>query len=559
MAGQSRTLKLSILADIDNLKKNLNSGSNEVESFGSKLGGFAKKAGAAFAVAGAAAAAYASKLAVDGVKAAIEDEQAQTQLALALENATGATNAQIKATEDSILQMSLATGVADDQLRPALGRLVRSTGDITKAQDLLSTALDISAATGKPLEAVANSLGKAYDGNTAALGKLGIGLDAAELKSMSFEQVQGRLTDLFGGAAAANADTYAGKIARVQVAFNEAQETVGTALLPILDKLLGFINENALPAIQAFSAAFSLTEGDGFGKVITDLGTTLKKVFTPIIEGVKSVFDSVKTAVLNSKDEFKAFWDVIKFIAPLIGKAIGDSLKVVGDIAEILITVFAKVLGAIKPLINFAIDGINLVIRGLNLIKPGNDIPFIKKIGESGGTAGFSGTLPDGTSFSTGGAVEQTAAQKAQLAASIAASEADAKVIIEGQKRGLTAEQALAEAAAQKTSTTATATIAAKATQAVTDIAGAFDNFTSGTTTLAGIMAQSNQAFAFGTSGVNTNTLAGIMAASSQPTVVINVNSPSIIDEEGFTRAINNAQNNSFFRGTGGATNLVGI
>jgi hypothetical protein len=162
MAGQSRTLKLSILADVDQLKKNLNTGSNEVEGFGSKLGGFAKKAGAAFAVAGAAAAAYASKLAIDGVKAAIEDEKAQTQLALALENATGATNAQIKATEDSILKMSLASGVADDDLRPALGRLVRSTGDITKAQDLLSTALDISTSTGKPLEAVANSLGKAY-------------------------------------------------------------------------------------------------------------------------------------------------------------------------------------------------------------------------------------------------------------------------------------------------------------------------------------------------------------------------------------------------------------
>ena len=91
----------------------------------------------------------------------------------------------------------------------------------------------------------------------------------------------------------------------------------------------------------------------------------------------------------------------------------------------------------------------------------------------------------------------------------------------------------------------------------MTDIAGAFDNFTSGTTTLAGIMAASNQPFAFGTSGVNTNTLAGIMAASAQPTVTINVNAPSIIDEEGFTRAMNNAQNNSFFRGTGGANNLV--
>ena len=555
MAGQSRTLKLSILADVDQLKKNLNTGSNEVEGFGSKLGGFAKKAGAAFAVAGAAAAAYASKLAVDGVKAAIEDEQAQTQLALALENATGATNAQIKATEDSILKMSLASGVADDELRPALGRLVRSTGDITKAQDLLSTALDISAATGKPLEAVANSLGKAYDGNTAALGKLGVGLSTAELKTMSFEQVQGRLTELFGGAAAANADTYAGKIARVQVAFDEAKETVGQALLPILDKLLGFINENALPAINAFSNAFSLTQGDGLGKVMNDVADTIKKVVQPIFEGAKSVFDNVKKAIMNSKDEFAAFWEVVKFIAPLIGKVVGAQLRAIGEIAEVLITVFAKVLGAIKPLLNFAIDGINLVIRGLNLINPFKDIPYLPKIGDGSTTTGPLGNF----SMSTGGSVEQTAEQKAALAASVAASKADAEIIIAGQKRGLTAEQALAEAAAQKTSTTATATIAAKATQVVTDIAGAFDNFTSGTTTLAGVIAQSNQAFAMGTSGVNTNTLAGIMAASNQPTVTINVNAPSMMDEEGFKRATTDAFNNSYYRGTGGAGNLVAV
>ena len=103
------------------------------------------------------------------------------------------------------------------------------------------------------------------------------------------------------------------------------------------------------------------------------------------------------------------------------------------------------------------------------------------------------------------------------------------------------------------------ATVTKKAEQVITNIAGAFDDFTSGTTTLAGINAASNRGFPFGTSGANTNTLAGIMAASAQPTVTINVNAPSIIDEEGFSRAINNAQNNSFFRGTGGATNLVGI
>jgi len=539
MAGQSRTLKLSILGDVDQLKKSLNAGSDDVDGFAGKLGGFAKKAGAAFAVAGAAAAAYAGKLAVDGVKSAIEDEKAQTQLALALENATGATNAQIKATEDSILKMSLASGVADDNLRPALGRLVRSTGDITKAQDLLSTALDISAATGKPLEAVANSLGKAYDGNTAALGKLGVGLSAAELKTMSFEQVQGRLTDLFGGAAAANANSYAGQIARVQVAFNEAQETIGTALLPILDKLLGFINKNALPAIQAFSAAFSLTEGDGFGKIVTDVGTTLKATFTPIIEGVKKVFDNVKKAVMDSKDEFSAFWDVVKFIAPLIGKAIGGALSVIGDIAEVLITVFAKVLAAIKPLINTAIDGINLVIRGLNFIKTGPDIPPVKKIGDSTG------------STSTG------ALGNLQLSTGTVLSGSNATTN-SGTTTGTTTSTTTGTTTATSAATIITnaAIVTKKAGDIVTDIAGAFDNFTSGTTTLAGIMAASNQPFAFGTSGVNTNTLAGIMAASGQPTITINVNAPSIIDEEGFTRAMNNAQNNSFYRGTGGATNL---
>jgi len=512
MAG-SRTLKLSILGDVDNLNKSLKTAGGDVDSFGDKVGKAGVAIGKAFAAAAAAAGAAAIAIGIESVKAAIEDEKAQTQLALALENATGATTAQIKATEDSILQMSLATGVADDQLRPALGRLVRSTGDITKAQDLLSTALDISAATGKPLEAVANSLGKAYDGNTAALGKLGIGLDAAELKTMSFEQVQGRLTELFGGAAAANAETYAGKIARVQVAFNEAKETLGTALLPILDKFLQFINENALPAIQAFTSAFSLTESQGFGKVVTDVGTTLKQTFTPIIEGVKSIFDKVKTAVMNSKDEFSDFWDVVKFIAPKIGSAIGDALKVVGNIAEILITVFAKVLGAIKPLINFAIDGINLVIRGLNLIKPGSDIRYIPKIGEGGSSsaAGFSGTMPNGQAFSSG-AVEQTDAEKAILAASVAESLAFAKTVA-AKSQGVTAAQSVAAAAA------------------------ATSNVVS--------------------SNFNPGTFRAAEAATSG--TVINLTVTGALDSEGTARTIVDTLNNSYYRGTGGAGALIAI
>ena len=374
MAG-SRTLKLSILGDVDNLNKSLKTAGKDVETFGDKMGKVGKMVGAAFVAAAAAAGAYAIKIGVEGVKAAIADEKAQTQLALALENATGATKAQIAATEQSILKMSLATGVADDELRPALGRLVRSTGDITQAQDLLTTALDIATATGKPLETVANALGKAYDGNTASLGKLGIGLSAAELKTMSFTDVQGKLTDLFGGAAAKNADTYAGRIARMQVAFDEAKETIGFALLPILEKLMRFINNNALPIINAFSGAFSLN-GNGLGGVITTLGNIITNVFTPIINGMIKAFGYVKNAIGDNLDTFKEFGGYIStYLAPIIGTYLGAALTVAGKIAGGVITVIAGVVNVLNNLIAGAVAGINALIRAYN------SIPFLPNVG----------------------------------------------------------------------------------------------------------------------------------------------------------------------------------
>ena len=375
MAG-SRTLKLSILGDVDNLNKSLKTAGKDVETFGDKMGKVGKMVGAAFAAAAAAAGAYAIKIGVEGVKAAIEDEKAQTQLALALENATGATNAQIAATEQSILQMSLATGVADDQLRPALGRLVRSTGDITQAQDLLTTALDIATATGKPLETVANALGKAYDGNTASLGKLGIGLSAAELQTMSFTDVQGKLTDLFGGAAARNADTYAGRIARMQVAFDEAKETIGFALLPILEKMINFINQNALPIINAFSSAFSLN-GNGLGGVITTLGNIIVNTFTPIINGLLKAFGYIKDAIGDNLDTFKEFGGYIAtYLAPVIGTVLGGALQVAGKIAGGVIDVIAGVVRILNGLISGAVAGINALISAYNAI------PFLPNVGK---------------------------------------------------------------------------------------------------------------------------------------------------------------------------------
>jgi hypothetical protein len=497
MAG-SRTLKLSILGDVDNLNKSLKAASKDVDTFGDKMGKVGKMVGAAFAAATVAAGAYAIKIGVEGVKAAIEDEKAQTQLALALENATGATNAQIAATEQSILQMSLATGVADDQLRPALGRLVRSTGDITKAQDLLTTALDIATATGKPLETVANALGKAYDGNTASLGKLGIGLSAAELKTMSFTDVQGKLTDLFGGAAAKNADTYAGRIARMQVAFDEAKETIGFALLPILEKVINFINKNALPVINAFAGAFS-GNNTGLSQVISVVGDIIVNRFTPIINGLVKAFGYVKNAIAENLDEFIEFGGYIAtYLAPVIGTVLGGALQVAGKIASGVITVIAGVVGVLNNLISGAVAGINALIRAYN------SIPFLPNVSTiatptvpniptptlpTTPTVPKVPTIPSptssgGSSGSSGGGGGGVA-----RAASVAAATAVAS-------SGLGAS---------------------------------------------------------GGSGVNTNTLAGIMAASG---TTINVNVSGAMDKEGTARTIVETLNNSYYRGTGGAGNL---
>jgi hypothetical protein len=305
----SRTLTLSLAADIDNLQKGLKKADTEIQTFGDKVGAFGKKAAAAFAVAAAAAVAYASKLAVDGVKAAIEDEQAQLRLANALKAATGATDAQVKATEDMILQTSLATGVADDALRPALQRLAVSTKDTVEAQKLLTLALDISKASGKDLESVANALGRAQDGNTTSLGRLGLGLSKAELATLSFTEIQTKLSDLYGGAAAANAETFQGKIDRLKVGFDEAKESLGTALLPTVERFISFLNETGLPTLNAFIAGLtgdeglsaSLTESqkgaESFGKVIAATAGIISGFITFVREAVGLLVEFANQAI----------------------------------------------------------------------------------------------------------------------------------------------------------------------------------------------------------------------------------------------------------------------
>jgi len=197
------------------------------------------------AVPAAIAFAAVSAAAVDATKAAMEDAAAQSKLEASLGRTTDASQAQIKATADWIDKTTFATGVADDELRPALSRLALATGDLGSAQKELGLALDISAATGKSLDSVTQALAKGYSGQTTALNRLVPGLDQAVLKTKDMTQVNAELARLTGGAAAEAAGTAAGQYQIFTVRMQELKESIGAGLIPVVQVLLPLLNSAA--------------------------------------------------------------------------------------------------------------------------------------------------------------------------------------------------------------------------------------------------------------------------------------------------------------------------
>lgn len=179
------------------------------------------------------------------VKGAIEDAAAQDKLAEQIRRTTGATDAQITANEDWISTQGKLLGVTDDELRPALGGLVRATGSITKAQELAAAAMDISSAKGVSLEATTKALERAYGGNMTALAKL-----SPELRDMikggaTLDEVMQAMSKTFGGAASEAAETTAGKFARMKLALDETKESIGASLMPAVEAVLPFLQNLA--------------------------------------------------------------------------------------------------------------------------------------------------------------------------------------------------------------------------------------------------------------------------------------------------------------------------
>jgi hypothetical protein len=485
MAG-SRTLKLSILAETKDLVAGLNTASKETQSFGDKATEFGKKAALAFAVAGAAALAFGA----DAVKAAAEDAKAQQTLADTIKATTNATAQQIKGVEQYITTTSIAIGVTDDELRPAFSRLVRSTKDTEEAQRLLNLALDLSVAAGKPVETVANALGKAYDGNTTALNKLGLGLDANLLKSKDNEAIIKSLETTYGQFAEGAAETAAVKFERIRIATDEAKESIGAALLPVVEKLSDYVLATVVPNLQSFinglTGQGSLTEAsenatDGAFK----FGEQVKKVFATIVD--------LKDEIILTASVIAGLFVVSKIAAGVTATIalIKTLITAYNALKSAAIVTGVATAFALNPLL-----GVGAVALAAGVLAGANALANKSNAGVS--DAPSTGAIPFASGFTT----PTTPTIKTPT------------IVVPSVSGG---------------GVTKAASVAASASAASVGI-----NASSG-------------------SGVNTNTLAGIMAASGT-TVNLTVN--GAIDKEGTARTIVDTLNNSYYRGTGGATNL---
>ncbi len=231
-------------------------GSKQAQKDISKLGKdfdkFSKRSIIAFAAAAAAVQTFVVKVGTDAVRAAMEDQKSQALLASTLRNTTNATDATIASTEEYITLLQKEVAVADDELRPALATLARATGDVASAQNLLGTALNISAGTGKDLQTVSLALSKAVNGNLGALTRLGIPLDANTIKSKDFNKALGVLNDTFKDQANVRAKTLEGRLKGLNIAYGEILETLGYALLPVIEQFAKVVQTQLLPQLEAW-------------------------------------------------------------------------------------------------------------------------------------------------------------------------------------------------------------------------------------------------------------------------------------------------------------------
>jgi hypothetical protein len=321
----------------------------QLETVGQKAQFAIKKA----AVPAAAALGAVTAVIGDSVRAAIEDQAAQAGLARQIKASTGATDAQVQSVESYISSLAKSAAISDDEARPAFQKLVVATKDVTKATELMNLATDVAAATGKPLVDVSEALSKGYAGNMKALGALSPEIKAMIKDGASLADVQKVLEANFGGAGEAAANTAAGGMKKLGIAFGETKESIGQAFLPIMEKLL--------PVVQKFS----------------DWAEKNPELLAAVIAGMGIL--AVSILAVNAAMMLNPAVAITAGIIAL-GVAIVAAYKKFEGFREVVRTVVNFVAGYVEGMANGWIKAINLVIYGINLLKPGKDIDSLGEI-----------------------------------------------------------------------------------------------------------------------------------------------------------------------------------
>jgi hypothetical protein len=316
----------------------------QLETTGEKAQFAIKKA----AVPAAAALAGLAVALGDATKAAMEDQQEQAALALTLQNVTGAGAAQTAQVEKQISAMSRASGVADTEYRKALEALVRGTKDVGIAMNDMNLVMDISTATGMDSASVADALAKAYQGNFKALRSLSPEMSTMIKEGASLNEVMDVLGGTFGGATANSAETAAGKMKILKNSISETKESIGAALLPVLEAVLPVLNKFAMWAQdnpKAFLAIAAAIGAVALAIVATNIAMALNP-FSLIAAGVALLI----VALVAAYNKFEWFRDGIN-------------------------TIVNTVIGFFAGMVNAAIGAVNAIISAYNSIPLLPDIP----------------------------------------------------------------------------------------------------------------------------------------------------------------------------------------
>jgi hypothetical protein len=386
MAGIPK-VRIQFDADFDELKKGVKGASNEVQSFGSKVGDFSKKAAAAFALAAVAATAFAVKFAKDAIMAGEGAATANARIAQINESmglfgeTTEIVNKNLIAYAE---QTARATGVDTNSIKATQAKLLTFKELAKTANELggnfertTKAAIDLGAAGFGTAETNAVALGKALNDpikGISALTRNGITFSESEkerikvlVESNKVGEAQIMILSAIETQVGGTAEATANATDRMRVGFTQVQERVGLALLPVLEKFTSFMLDKLFPAFEKYVAPavqklvglFSNNPG-GLGNSLSNIFNLIKGIVLPIFEGLVSAFNKVKNSITKNNDELEPFFNLIKgiaeftvkYLAPAISEVLGGAFKVLGGIISGIVTVFARLVSGITATVN---------------------------------------------------------------------------------------------------------------------------------------------------------------------------------------------------------------